>query len=520
MAILESSEAPVRSSAASEEGRDSTSEPTELLIKRLDGHFAVREVRDEQDVRIYLETSDRRLAGAGLTLWVDRAARRLVVEHDDGRRVEQSPVATRWPARLDALPDGPVRRVIKKVVGIRALLAYAELSVSTASYAVLNGDGKTVARVHRSRGRLANPPQPLLDRVSVERLRGYGREAARVEKRLGLTATSAADDPWRAVLRQIAVPGQPPPPSADLTSGQRADVAVAGVLLDALSEMEAALDGIRRDLDIEYLHAFRVAVRRSRSVLKLLGDVLPDRLAEHASREFRWLGQVTTPARDLDVYVGELPQLARDLVRPDDLDTFAQHVLTKRTTAYRVLNRDLRSTRFTALCRDWRTGLEGVLAQPEGSPLTAAQLADQRLHRTFRKAARRARAIRPASPSEEIHDLRKACKELRYLLEMFRPLCDPAAYQAVVADFKALQDVLGDFQDGEVQAAALRESAEEMMQARSAGAGTLLSMGELAAQFDERQRTARARLFDRHLTHLGRSVARHIDRVVATRGAR
>ncbi len=494
-------------------------EPAELLTKRLSDRFDVRRLRDETTVRTYLDTSDRRLVAADLLLFHDGAGRRLVLDRPGGDRVEQSPAAISWPARLEGIPDGPVRQAITKAIGVRALLPYAALRVATTSYAVLDREGKTVARVHRSSGRIVGQDSPLPDRIDVERLRGYTTEAERVEKRLRLHALPSAATVWAATIRALPVPGQPPERSAPMTAHQSAAVAVAGALLDNLGELEASVDGIRRDLDIEYLHDFRVAVRRSRSVLKLLGDVLPGDVTARGVEDLRWLGQVTTPARDLDVYLEELPDLARDLVRPRDLDAFADHVRAKRTTAYAALRRTLRSARFTELVREWRAALEAVAAQPLPDALTAAELADQRIHRTFRKVARRAEAIGPDPESETIHDLRKVCKELRYLLEVFRPLCDPATFKAVTADFKGLQDVLGEFQDGEVQAAALREFAEEMLQQGSAGAATLLTMGELAARFDERQRSARIKLLDHHMTHLGHSVARHIDHVVASRGS-
>ena len=50
-----------------------------------------------------------------------------------------------------------------------------------------------------------------------------------------------------------------------------------------------------------------------------------------------------------------------------------------------------------------------------------------------------------------MHALRKRCKELRYLLEVFRPVCDKTAHRRLVKELKSLQDTLGDFQDGEVQ---------------------------------------------------------------------
>ena len=60
--------------------------------------------------------------------------------------------------------------------------------------------------------------------------------------------------------------------------GLPARVAVARMLVSFLDELEAAWDGTVTDIDIEFLHDFRVAVRRSRSAVKLLGDVLPPAL--------------------------------------------------------------------------------------------------------------------------------------------------------------------------------------------------------------------------------------------------
>jgi hypothetical protein len=57
---------------------------------------------------------------------------------------------------------------------------------------------------------------------------------------------------------------------------------------------------------------------------------------------------------------------------------------------------------------------------------------------------------------------------------------------------RSLQDCLGEFQDSEVQAAAIRTFAAEMMAAGTAGPATLLAMGELAAQLDDDQHRARA----------------------------
>ena len=61
--------------------------------------------------------------------------------------------------------------------------------------------------------------------------------------------------------------------------------------------------GIIDDIDSEFLHDFRVAVRRTRSLLGQIRYVLPKRRVTRFKRDFAWLGEVTGPARDMDVYL-------------------------------------------------------------------------------------------------------------------------------------------------------------------------------------------------------------------------
>jgi CHAD domain-containing protein len=91
--------------------------------------------------------------------------------------------------------------------------------------------------------------------------------------------------------------------------------------------------------------------------------------------------------------------------------------------------------------------------------------------------------------------VRKRGKELRYLLEFFGSLYDPAACRQAVRDLKGLQDCLGEFQDGVVQREAIRGFAAAMVSGGDLPAAelaaTLLAMGELTARLDARQRRAR-----------------------------
>lgn len=500
-------------SASSEAG---TVGRSAVVAAALEGTFTVAETGRSVGTATHLDSADWRLLRCGIDLIYRPESKDLVAFGRDGTRAVQAVGPVNGPVLIGRLADGPVRDLVASPLGVRALLPFATTRSDVASYAVLNSDAKTVARVHWRDTTLERPvAQHLPGGVEVEGLRGYAAEQAEVGRRLLRRASmSVAETSWLEQLR--AVPGIGPAEVRrfGMRREQAADLAVADALLGYLEVIESTVAGIVGDVDTEFLHDFRVAVRRTRSVLKLLGGVLPVGMAQRVGAEFRWLGDVTTPTRDLDVYLLGLDDLASSLSRPGELDPFGRHLATRRKAEHRTLVRALRSRRFVDLCAGWRSELGDVIAAPAHESLTAGQLADAQLHRLYRKVARQAKAVTADSPSEQVHALRKTCKEMRYVLDVFRPLCDPKAYQRVVADFKGLQDVLGAFQDGEVQAAALRVFAREMLAAGAVDADAMLAMGELSARFDTRQRLARETLGRHHDDYFGARSAAHVDRLV------
>ena len=95
----------------------------------------------------------------------------------------------------------------------------------------------------------------------------------------------------------------------------------------------------------------------------------------------------------------------------------------------------------------------------------AADLAADRTRRAHGRVLKLGSAITGSSPPESLHTLRKRGKELRYVLEFFASLYDPAAYRAVLGDLKRLQDCLGDFQDSQVQREEIQSLAAAMLAA-------------------------------------------------------
>ncbi len=102
----------------------------------------------------------------------------------------------------------------------------------------------------------------------------------------------------------------------ELTAQERGDVAASVVLRRLLEVIEANLPGTLGDIDSEFLHDLRVAVRRSRAVQRELRGVFPPSELAHFRAEFRWLQRATGTARDIDVCCWSLEDFASSCPTP------------------------------------------------------------------------------------------------------------------------------------------------------------------------------------------------------------
>jgi CHAD domain-containing protein len=460
----------------------------EALLAALSSQYTVVAGPKELIRCVRLDTFDGRLRAAGLTLEHQIVAleERLVLGRLDGSSTVVVPVkGQRWPALADVLPSGPVRDLIAPVSGIRALMVASDENRRIQRLALQNREGKTVARVELDEpASAAEAPAQL----KVHSLRGYDEQARRADllvEGLGLRIMEQGEKRDALAVSPVFSPHREAP----------ARVHLAAALSDFLAAMRNNLPGLLDDVDSEFLHDFRVAVRRTRSTLKLGRPSLPEVMRLRWEPEFKLLGDLTTPLRDLDVYELDLPQMAGWLLSaaPADLEPLATHLRHRRTAERHTLEGLLRSASFERLVTEWENELAQLADTPDDADqkhLSTGQLADRSISRAYQRVARDGAAISGDSPAEDLHKLRKRCKELRYALEVFAPVVAEGPRKRAVADLKGLQDVLGRFQDSEVQRHALRGFAEEMM-AVGTTAGAMLAMGELIGHLEAAQDRAR-----------------------------
>lgn len=436
--------------------------------------------------RTVLDTFDRRLERAGQLLQLGTEAGETWLELVRGGETLVSALAgpgPRWPAMAGALPDGAVQDHVARLAGIRALLVVDDRRRLVHGVELRNADRKIVVRLDVDEPAAGAAPPPV---VTVRPLRGYQGDADRAWQLVTTLLEPVTEEP--------VTPRAARPPAADPGSPARA--LLAAELTDFLQELRDNLPGTIADIDTEFLHDVRVAVRRTRSLLKLGRPALPARFREVWEPQFKWLGDLTTPVRDLDVYQLGLPEMAGRLAAAPaaDLEPFEAHLARLRAAERRTLLRALRGARLKRLLDDW-AGELSTLARPkrsaDGAAWSAGALARANVARAHRRVVRGGTSISDSSPPEDLHVLRKRGKELRYALEMFAPVLDDAQVGKAVKDLKGLQDVLGRFQDSEVQRTTLRGFAQEMV-ADGGPAEALLAMGELMGHLHAEQQRARA----------------------------
>jgi len=474
------------------------------LQSALDGEFSLRLDAPERVERLFLDTFDGLLFAQGLTLRWQRDRLELVPR---GAELPRDAVACAEPAgpiAVAEIPAGTFRDAIAGVVKVRALIPSARVRVELQSAAVLNEMDKTVVRLIVEHGELVAPNgrvSPLRTRVRLLGVRGYDAELARVRSLVSAQFTLSAADRTLHEEAVLAAGGAPEGVGAKLevaiTPGQRADAAAVAVLARLVEIMDANRPGMLADTDAEFLHDYRVSVRRTRAIQKELRHVFPPAELATMRAEFRWLQQATGDARDLDVYVLEFDALAAHVSAEtrDDLDPLLSVLRNRRLVAHGRLVRALRSERAAALRRDWLELLEGLVGRAWDDRTDAirpiGEVAGERIRKVYRRMVRMGRGIGPGSPAEDYHELRKQGKELRYLLELFgTPLYSAEVVRPMIKTLKALQDVLGHHQDLEVQTTMLRSLRDEVS-SFPGGPAALMAMGVLVERLEADAQAAR-----------------------------
>jgi len=511
----------IRRDAFFEVGEEGTAR---RVLERILEAFAVRRRPEISEELAYLDTPDGRLYRARRTLVSVRGDRSEFVRFGPiGSPRPETLELARRPTRAEDFPEGSIRDELSGLLDVRCLLLLVTNRRTRRALDILDGLKKTVVRLSVIESTASLPgkgtPRKLPALLRVRPVRGYDLEHRRVtrflEDELGLKEVSQGE-----LQRALSAFGKEPgidPSRLDvrLNAEMTADTAVREILRHLARTLEVNEEGLFGDLDIEFLHDFRVAVRRTRSVLSQTRGVFPTAVEDHYKREFKWLGTITAPTRDLDVMLENDASYRSELdeASASALDDLKAYVTKRRHEEFKKLKAALCTTRYPKLKANWSEFLDNTGNGPprqEGEKL-AIRLVTRKIEKRHTKILHLGSAIDSATPVNRLHEVRIECKKLRYLLETFGSLFPLEPLAACVRDLKRLQNNLGDLNDYEVHAGLLKESAEAMVRCGRPSAATTLAVGRLVGILGDRREKERLKFFERFRQYASPRARKHFQ---------
>jgi CHAD domain-containing protein len=226
-------------------------------------------------------------------------------------------------------------------------------------------------------------------------------------------------------------------------------------LREVLEEQRQAIvahdPGSRLGIDPENLHQHRVAARRTRAFFHATRAFVDPEWRRLLTAPLRELGEVTGPVRDLDVL---LEHVHEELGSIPERDRPGGRSLVEKLEHERVARRH---ALLAALDGDrYRLVLARLRLPPRLAPGVERVRLERVARAEFRRLARTVERLgkRPSDPA--MHKLRIQLKRARYAAELASP--HGSVERRFVDDAKALQDLLGEFQDAFVAEEHLRSS--------------------------------------------------------------
>lgn len=412
-------------------------------------------------INTYYDTDDLRFLKAGCSLRVRETGGRFIqtIKSDSGsdvlhRRLEQNRELTDNRITAPTIDDPKLAEQIGFLFPDDLVMIFSN-QFERRSMELTCTDTGTLVEVAFDKGvvRSGRQQQPFAE-VEIELLEGKPADLYRLAQQFlesgplylsGETKSSRGYRLARDILPDYRLAGAPVL-EADISIG----AAMRTIFKDCFGQWMANQAALLSDHDPEAVHQMRVALRRFRSALSLLSDYLPEAEASRIEREVRWIADVLGPARDLDVFMGEiLTGTADGALTPDILEPLRDAAGAARNRRRAVMRRALTSRRYTSAALSIGLWIEtlGTIGLPDKATSTeVSQVSNRVLTAQWQRVLKRGKKFESLDYDSR-HLVRIALKKLRYANEFFRSLYKRDKARSYGRKLSGLQDDLGFMND-------------------------------------------------------------------------
>jgi len=467
------------------------------LINDLTGDYIIKEEQSMLKCIAFYDTFDWRLFNKGLVLF--ESGNKLYLRKLFKKKIINSTDITCPPVFLWDFHDCELKELLAPVIKMRVLIKLVEVHSSLKIHNILDQDKKTVTRLIYEEIRLSQVKEkPLLVAyLWLPQAKDWLKDFQKMVKKfteLRFTKRKKEDIYFKALDAVKKNPGNYSSKfKIQLNSGMRSDETAKIILRYLLQIIKINEINIKKDLDTEFLHDFRVAVRRTRSALGQIKSIFPQETTSRFKKDLAFVGKSTNLLRDLDVcllkentYKEALPIILRGDIAP-----LFEHLKKMRLNALQEVITQLESKKYLQIMQNW----ESFINEPQvDSPVASKakipiiDLAQKRIFKQYRGIVKAGNRIIENMEDEQLHALRIKCKKLRYLMEFFSSLFPRKKIRNLIKQLKKLQNNLGSLNDMYVQEKYLMDIALELPATDQKSKRTLMAMGSLIGTLNRKKR--------------------------------
>ncbi len=467
------------------------------LIGELSDVYAIKTERPILKRLAIYDTFDWRLFNESLVLCV--SGKSLLLRKLFKTDIIYGAEISRPPVFLKDVPNGGLKEFLAPLIKMRALLKLVDVYSQSKSHCILNRDQKTVARLlyDEIRSTREKDSPVLAAFLWLQPVKGYSKDLRSLSKRLneaGFSSYEKEDIFFNALASVNIIPGSYSSKlDIKLDPDMRSDEAAKIILRSLFQVIKTNEVFIPKDLDTEFLHDYRVAIRRTRSALGQIKNVFPKKNTLRFKKNFSFVGKLTNQLRDLDVYLlkkdaykAMVPAVLRDHIEP-----LFVYLRNKRSKALKHVISTFESDKYRQILQEWEAFLnepQRDAPTPSNADLYILTLAQKRIYKQYKEIVEAINRTLNNIDDSNIHALRIEFKKLRYLMEFFSSLFPHKKLNVLLKQLKNFQNKLGDLNDLSVQQEYLLNISEELPASSHEHKKVLVTIGSLIGALNAEKR--------------------------------
>jgi len=210
---------------------------------------------------------------------------------------------------------------------------------------------------------------------------------------------------------------------------------------ECLAQLQGNQDMVLHGENVEGVHQMRVALRRLRSAMGVFSSVVD--AGADLKAELMWISDKLSSARDIDVFLTQtLPPIMQQFDHHSGLKTLRCRAMTAQCVAYLSVRAALKSQRYQRLLLKMGLWLESMQID---SPAVSV-IAEDMLQKRYKQLQKQGKLLSELDAGQR-HEMRIACKKLRYAAEFFTSLYPPRVTASFLQKLAHVQEVLGMLND-------------------------------------------------------------------------